>query len=136
MPRFVLLYHDCPPEFGRPSHWDLMLEHGQALRTWAIYQLPCDWDSARALTALLYPACSKLADGNEVAAEELPDHRLAYLEIEGPLTGNRGAVCRVAAGEYEPRDCGTDAEAWMFAGEVMRGVVSIREGRLRLVALE
>jgi len=34
-------------------------------------------------------------------AERLPDHRSAYLDYEGPVSGGRGTVRRVAAGELE-----------------------------------
>lgn len=81
MPRFVLLRHECPPGYVRPSHWDLMLESGGALRTWALLELP--------------------ARGRAVEAEALGDHRLAYLEIEGELSGGRGTVNRDDAGTYE-----------------------------------
>jgi hypothetical protein len=41
-----------------------------------------------------------LAD-QAVAAEQLADHRLDYLDFEGPVSGDRGSVTRVAAGQYE-----------------------------------
>jgi hypothetical protein len=82
MPRFVLLRHECPPDFGPPSHWDLMLEDGAALATWRLAELPAP-------------------GGPAVAAERLADHRLAYLDYEGPLAGNRGSVHRVDAGEFQ-----------------------------------
>ncbi|MCC6678540.1 MAG: hypothetical protein IT436_15510 [Phycisphaerales bacterium] len=36
-------------------------------------------------------------------AQRLPDHRPAYLDYEGPVSGNRGTVERVAAGRAEVR---------------------------------
>ena len=36
MPRFVILHHVTLPGADRASHWDLMLEMGDALRTWAL----------------------------------------------------------------------------------------------------
>ena len=75
MPRFVILEHDHPF-----LHWDLMLESGESLRTWRLHGEP--------------PA------GRTIAAEPLPDHRLAYLDYEGPVSGNRGTVTRWDAGEY------------------------------------
>ena len=61
MPRFVVLEHDSP--CGR--HWDFMLEQENALATWALPQPP---------------------DTAEMPAEPLPDHRLAYLDYEGPIS--------------------------------------------------
>jgi hypothetical protein len=85
MPRFVVLHHETPRGYPRPSHYDLMLESGElesgsALRTWALPRLP-----EREV---------------ELAAEELPPHRRAYLDYEGEVSGGRGKVTRVAAGEY------------------------------------
>ena len=100
MPRFVLLYHDCPPHYARPSHWDFMLESGDTLRTWALETLPRAWHAAHARTIAIYPHCPALAEGDDVAAEQLGDHRREYLEFEGDLSDNRGSVIRVAAGIY------------------------------------
>jgi DNA polymerase Ligase (LigD) len=80
MPRFVILRHDCPPDFPRPTHWDLMLQDGDSLRTWALPREP--------------------ADGVSMSAEALAEHRLAYLEYDGPLTQNRGTVARFDGGFF------------------------------------
>jgi hypothetical protein len=81
MPRFVILFHETPAAHERPSHWDVMLEAGDILRTWAIAEEP--------------------RIGAEIAAESLPDHRLAYLDYEGPVSRDRGEVRRWDAGQYE-----------------------------------
>ena len=85
MPRYVILRHELPEHHGlgpkRESHWDLMLQCGGVLRTWAMEEAP--------------------ADGVTCRAEALADHRLAYLEYEGPVSGNRGVVSRFDAGQYE-----------------------------------
>ncbi len=100
MPRFVLLYHDCPLISERPSHWDFMLESGDALRTWAIEWLPRNWQAAHSRTAAIHSSCPVLGAENCVAALQLADHRRDYLQLEGQLMGNRGTVVRVAAGTY------------------------------------
>jgi hypothetical protein len=79
MPRFVLLEHDHP----RP-HWDLMLEAGSVLWTWRLPQVPS-------------PPCT-------LPVERLPDHRLLYLDYEGPVSGARGTVRRVLSGTFEWRE--------------------------------
>jgi hypothetical protein len=76
MPRFVVLKHDSP----RGRHWDLMLETGPALATWALSEPP---DAPVAITA-----------------DALADHRLAYLDYEGPISGGRGSVTRWDRGTY------------------------------------
>ena len=80
MPRYVVLRHEMPSHECRASHWDLMLEQDDSLRTWALDREP-------------------VAAG-EIAAEQLADHRLVYLEYEGPVSGNRGSVSRWDEGEY------------------------------------
>lgn len=100
MPRFVLLYHDCPPNYERPSHWDFMLESGDVLRTWALERLPRDWQAAYSRTSVGHPNCPMLSADNSVGATQLGDHRRDYLEIEGSLSGERGTVVRVVAGTY------------------------------------
>ena len=77
-----------------------MLEAGDSLRTWALEKLPREWHAAHARTVESFPQCPALADGNEVAADQLSDHRRDYLEYEGELSGDRGRVMRVAAGSY------------------------------------
>jgi hypothetical protein len=81
MPRFAILRHEMPAHRSRPSHWDLMLEEGEVLTTWAIPAIP--------------------AAGSAVVAEQLPDHRRDYLEYEGPVSGDRGSVTRWDAGDFE-----------------------------------
>lgn len=93
MPRFVLLRHECPPDYEKPSHWDLMLEQGDTLATWELRVLPTSW--ARLLDV------RQDSTSETVAAIRLPDHRLAYLEIEGPLSENRGEVYQCDRGDYK-----------------------------------
>jgi hypothetical protein len=76
VPRFVILRHDGP----QGLHWDFMLETGSVLATWALAESP---DSA-----------------HPIAARPLPEHRLAYLDYEGPVSGGRGTVTRWDEGTY------------------------------------
>jgi hypothetical protein len=81
MPRFVVLRHEMLGSDRGGVHWDLMLERDGALRTWALAEEPT-------------------AD-REIAADQLAEHRLAYLDYEGPISGDRGSVTRIDAGDYE-----------------------------------
>jgi hypothetical protein len=66
----------------------------------------------------------------EFAAERLADHRLAYLEYEGEVSGGRGVVKRVARGEMEVvRDEAEEFEARGSLGETSGVWVGAREGR-------
>ena len=80
--RFVLLEHRW-----NGVHWDLMLEAGPQLRTWALEHLP--------------------VPETDIPATSLPDHRVLYLDYEGPISNDRGSVRRVDRGTYEPV-CWTD----------------------------
>ena len=81
MPSFVVLSHTFPDGHAEQNHLDLMIEDGDQLATWRIEQWP------PSLTGQI--------------AIELPRHRLAYLDYEGPISGDRGNVKRVAAGECQ-----------------------------------
>ncbi|MBA4016686.1 MAG: hypothetical protein C0483_05815 [Pirellula sp.] len=108
MPRYVVLRHELPLDSERPSHWDFMLESGEVLRTWALLQRP---------------------DTSEPQiAEALVDHRLAYLEYEGPVSGDRGCVVRWDAGIYEPlneTEISQPSLAIRVAGDRLRGDVKL-----------
>jgi hypothetical protein len=93
MARYVLLRHDCPPGYEKPGHWDFMLEVGDVLWTWELRALPASWQ--RALGAAGIP------EHDELNVTRLADHRRAYLDFEGPLSGDRGVVTRIAGGKFE-----------------------------------
>jgi len=80
MPRFTVLLHETPPDYPRPRHWDLLLARGAYLQTWALAQPP--------------------TNDTPIVADELPPHRLMYLDYEGPISGERGKVTQVDTGEY------------------------------------
>ena len=73
--RFVVLHHTGIDD----PHFDLMFETttGSPLTTWRSPAWP-----------IVLP----------VGLTRLPDHRAAYLEFEGALSGNRGEVRRIATG--------------------------------------
>jgi hypothetical protein len=98
MPRFVILEHDHPR-----LHWDLLLEDGDHLRGWRLAEPP--------------------RTGGMIAAEAMPDHRLFYLDHEGPVSGGRGEVRRWDAGEYalhrsDESGLGLHLEGGRFCGQV------------------
>src|SRR5262245_49367036 len=101
MPRFVILRHETPTEYERPTHFDFMLEHEGALWTWALEKIP--------------------ASGEAIVAQRLPDHRLAYLEFEGEIEGNRGRVTRIDSGEYEPLEAKTTNVQIRLQGQRLTG---------------
>ncbi len=100
MSRFVILIHDHPF-----VHWDLLLEAGETARTWRL--LEC-------------PACWLFAPSIAVVAEAIGDHRLMYLDYEGPVSRERGRVVRWDHGQAE----------WLTESE---SSVRVRLSGLRLV---
>ncbi len=59
----------------------------------------------------------------------LPDHRREYLDYEGPVSGDRGHVRRVAAGSFELlRDTPTE---WVVRlhGDAIEGVLRIARNK-------
>jgi hypothetical protein len=76
--RYVVLRHEGIAE----PHFDLMFETGadSLLRTWRSN----DWP---------------LRSGGTLT--KLADHRRTYLDYEGPISGDRGSVRRVASGNFQ-----------------------------------
>jgi hypothetical protein len=105
MPRFVVLEHSTPPGNSRPLHWDFMLESGDVLRTWALAAEP--------------------STGPVVPAELLPDHRMAYLDYEGPVSGGRGTVRRWDAGSYEVVAETDDSLVLALSGQRLSGTARL-----------
>jgi hypothetical protein len=100
MPRFVVLTHDHPT-----LHWDFMIERGTSLGTWRLAHSP--------------------DIGVPIGAEPLADHRLAYLDYEGPVSGGRGEVRRWDRGEYESIETTAERLVVRLIGERLRGVASL-----------
>jgi hypothetical protein len=101
MPRFVILEHTW-----NGVHWDLMLEVGVHLRTWAID--------------------APIAFEIDLCARDLADHRLAYLDYEGPVSGQRGSVRRVEQGEFDVLAWTADLIHVQLRGGQLVGKVALR----------
>jgi hypothetical protein len=104
MPRFVILEHDWPAR-----HWDLLLEAGPVLRAWRLLAEP--------------------GAGVAVPAEPNADHRLLYLDYEGPVSGDRGCVSRCDAGTFEWVADEPDRVAVELRGGKLAGVFAIARGQ-------
>ena len=121
MLQFVLLLHECPSAVPRATHWDLMLEVGAALRTWVLYELPWAWAEAGEQV----PPAGSSGDAVHLTAEEIQPHRLAYLTLEGPLSGDRGSVQRIDRGPYEPIEVGDRLVRVRLSGERICGLLEM-----------
>ena|SRR5437763_15243668 len=103
VPRFVILEHDHPE-----LHWDLMLEAGDVLRTWRLSRRP-----------------QKRSERIEATA--LPDHRLHYLDYEGPVSGGRGVVKRWDIGQYEQSSADQGMLNLELTGSRVQGAVRLTQ---------
>lgn len=86
-----------------------MLEASGVLRTWRLNSIP---------------------HGDQtVQAEPISDHRVAYLEYEGPVSGDRGVVRREDTGTFELQAESADAVVVLIDGQKLNGRLEIlREG--------
>ena len=103
MPRFAVLQHDSPSGV----HWDLFLESGASLRTWSLPQPP--------------------EPGADLPAKPLPDHRLLYLDYEGPISGGRGSVAAWDRGTFHLARTSESELVVEFSGEKLRGRAILRK---------
>jgi hypothetical protein len=76
MPRFTISHHTGSKD---GDHYDLMLEHGDSLRTWRL---------------------ANTAFQAFQIARQIKDHRKSYLEYEGDVSGDRGRVKIWDSGTY------------------------------------
>jgi hypothetical protein len=100
MPRFVILEHDHPA-----LHWDLMLEAGEALRTWRLEAAP--------------------GPGPDFVAARSFDHRRVYLDYEGPVSGGRGRVVRWDGGTFAWQEEAEDRVVVRLSGGRLHGVLRL-----------
>ncbi|HOI55669.1 MAG TPA: DNA polymerase ligase N-terminal domain-containing protein [Phycisphaerae bacterium] len=107
MARFVVQHHVFD---DGDEHWDLMLEVGPVLRTWSLPRPP------------------DIVENLPMVAQQLFDHRIEYLEIEGDIGGGRGRVAIYDQGAYQwsdlpeaPLDAVNEA-AFRLDGRRLRGL--------------
>ena len=102
MPRFAVLRHESP----RGLHWDFLLESGGSLRTWSLPEPP--------------------ENAADLPCNALPDHRTAYLDYEGPVSGGRGEVSRWDRGEFRAVEESDALLAVELRGDRLRGRMELR----------
>jgi hypothetical protein len=100
--RFVILEHDHPER-----HWDFMVETRDVLRTWRLLALP--------------------ASGSTVAAEPSFDHRLIYLDYEGPVSGGRGHVVRWDRGTFVRQEETAERLVFRLTGARLQGTAVLEQ---------
>lgn len=96
MPRTVVLRHDLP---DGSHHYDWLIEPmGSAAAPAAD---PTADPDRRELIAWRLPDAPDTSAGTSITADRLPPHRRRYLDYEGPISGDRGRVRRIAQGRAE-----------------------------------
>jgi len=85
--QFVILEHDSPS-----LHWDYLIEDGETLACWQLMDRP--------------------GKGTAPAARRIANHRRHYLAYEGPVSGNRGEVCRVFEGSLSVGHAWPASDEW------------------------
>jgi hypothetical protein len=88
-------------------HWDLMLEAGPVLRTWRL--------------------AAPLRCGEAIAATSVFDHRLHYLDYEGPISGGRGRVVRRERGTFTGNVQSESPIIVYLDGEHLKGVLRLEQ---------
>jgi len=86
--RMVLLRHTLPDGTG---HFDWMFERDSS---------PSDADSP-SLISFRVPERIDLPEFPRFTCVRIQDHRRAYLDFEGEVSGGRGQVQRIASGDVE-----------------------------------
>lgn len=96
MPRFTISHHTGSKD---GDHYDLMLEHGDGLRTWR-------------LVNTAFQAFQ--------VARQIKDHRKTYLDFEGEISGDRGRVKIWDTGTYTIDDWKDDRIQVAIVGRVLK----------------
>jgi hypothetical protein len=105
---FVLLHH----KLSDKEHWDLCLDLGELLATWQVLGDPTKPDKTN----------------HHWPARRIADHRRAYLEYEGPISGGRGEVTRVDRGTWRPIEQGPITWLIQLEGASLKGTYRLPAG--------
>ena len=103
---FVILEHSI----SKQRHYDLMLERGGVLETWQMSR-----------------QVNELEQGESIDAKKLADHRLAYLDYEGPISKNRGQVKRVDKGSYDLLESNETGRIIRLKSKNIQGTFELRQ---------
>lgn len=105
--RFAVLKHVRDSDV----HWDLLLQmpDRELLATWQIRLDPARWGG----------------ESEPVAAVQLPDHRIIYLDYQGELSANRGWVTHVDGGKMELLCFDEQRIHFLLHGQILHGAFTI-----------
>ncbi len=96
---FVIQEHSAP----EGVHWDLMLQLGDALRTWRLSVPP------------------EQIQNEPIPAEKIADHSLRFLSYEGPVQNNTGSVKIADRGNFTLFEQTEKEILFETAGQILKG---------------
>jgi hypothetical protein len=88
---------------GGETHWDLMLEHGDILKTWRLAAAPQQIGS------------------EPIPAEKIVDHDVKFLTYQGPVNNGQGSVRIVDEGTIETLDETKETIRLHLLGKILSG---------------
>ncbi len=110
--RFVILHHAPIPgedeQVGFKEHWDFMVEDGNGLATWQLFENPLEQPPST------------------IPAKRIGQHRKAYLEYEGPVSKGRGEVRKIEFGWCSVQSASTTDWSIELDGKVLGGQIELR----------
>lgn len=119
MPRFTILEHNHPV-----LHWDLLLETGQpSLKTWRLLKRPEPACQASETQASEIQA----SEIQQIPAKAIEDHRLEYLDYEGPVSQQRGEVKQWDTGFYLMLIQSDQFWEFRLEGKLLQGFAVLRK---------
>lgn len=86
----------------------------------------------RLVTFRVTQRIDEMNTGQRLDAERIADHRRDYLTYEGPVSGDRGEVRRLATGNIEAMQCVGDVWAFLIRWDDADGRPTGRCQRVRI----
>lgn len=103
--RFSIAKHEMPANSSRHSHFDLFLESQGTLMTWELSSL--------------------LTSQNKQVVRRLANHRLLYLDFQGPLSNDRGTVKLIDSGSLEWVTLESERLIARINGQALAGLLTL-----------
>jgi hypothetical protein len=106
--RFSIAKHEMPANSSRHSHFDLFLESQGTLLTWELSSLP--------------------TTPKKQLVRRLANHRLVYLDFQGPLSDDRGTVKLVDSGSLKWMTLESERLIAHIKGQTADGILTLTSG--------
>lgn len=127
---FVILLHSG----NGPAHYDFLLEGSAMAETWQFLDDPAALMPSSAGELGGKRARPKAAEKIlEIPAKKIQDHRLMYMDYEGPLSRGRGSVRQLDKGTYEMISRSATSLEFRLAGRTMKGIFRLEQAQGRWI---